>query len=389
MKILICGAGIAGLTSAYWLSQAGHECTVIEKSPTIRTEGYMIDFGGTGWDVANMMGLIPALEARQHHVEAINFMRANHKIAASINARKLYATAGVADKFMVLNRRDVVEALYLHVKDMSRICFDMTITSIQQSGGTAHVTFSNGTSDEYDLLIGADGIHSQVRRLVFGEETQFAKYMGYHFAIFIIPQLHAELQNGYNMYLEPGVQVSAYPIADQQWMIFVTLKNDNPSLPSSVTRGELIKRYLESMGWMCSDIADKITDDTYIFYDTITQIVNPHWSQGRVVLVGDAAHCPTLVSGQGASMAMAGSYFLSKALSEYNNINDALLAYDKYLRPHIDRIQEKARNFAPNFVPDKPWKIWLIQTIMKFSDAPFVKSLIGKQFAVQSIFPSE
>jgi len=388
MNILICGAGIAGLTAAYWLGQAGHDCTVIEKAPDIRTEGYMIDFGGSGWDVANRMRLIPALEARQHHVHLINFMGKQGQISATIDTRKLYKVADVEGKFMVLNRRDIVSALYEHIKATTRICFDTTIQAIQQADEHVTVTFSDDTTGEFDLVIGADGIHSQVRRMVFGEESEFARYLGYHFAVFEI-DAQADIPHGFDLYLEPCIQVSVYPMDDGRWMVYLTMKNDSPSAPPRESRNTQIKDMLRGMGWVCDKIADVITDETYIFYDTITQIVNPNWSKGRVLLIGDAAHCPTLISGQGASMAMAGAYFWAQVLENTASISDAITAFESRLRPDIDRIQSKARDFAPNFVPDSRWRIAIVKFMVRFVDVPIIKQIVGKQFAVKSILTDD
>jgi len=388
MNILICGAGIAGLTAVYWLQQSGHTCTVIEKAKDIRTEGYMIDFGGSGWDVADRMGLIPALQARQSDVNMLNFMNKHGKVAVGLDAHQLYKIADVDGKFMALNRRDVVMALYEHIKDDTRICFDMTVSDIQQTDDSASVTFSDGSNAEFDLVIGADGIHSQIRRMLFGDETEFAKYLGYHFCIFEI-ELDLDIPTGFDLYHEPGIQVSAYPVTDKQWMIFITMQADAPTVPPQNQRPTVIKNRLQGMGWVCEQIADAMSDDMYIFYDTITQIVNQSWSQGRVVLIGDAAHCPTLISGQGASMAMTGAYFLAQALDNQSTVSDALVEYDARLRPHIDRIQSKARNFAPNFVPDSHWRITLIQVMMRLIGLPIVKNIVGKQFAVKSVIPAE
>lgn len=388
MNILISGAGIAGLTAAYWLHQAGHQCTVIEKAPDIRTEGYMIDFGGSGYDVANRMGLVPALQERQHHVPRINFMNPDGNVAAHIDIHKLYKVADVDGKFMVLNRRDIVIALYEHVQDFTRICFDMSIKNIEQSSDAITAEFSDGSTGSFDLLIGADGIHSQIRGMVFGEETDYATHLGYHFAILQIPA-QGETLLGFDMYYEPGIQISVYPMEDDQLMIFITMQNDNPNPPPHAERAKVIRERLQGMGWICPKIASAITDDTYVFYDTITQIINPCWSQGRVVLIGDAAHCPTLVSGQGASMAMAGAYFLAQSLQNTTSIPDALRDYDAVLRPHINRIQTKAKNFAPNFVPGSQLRIAIVKFMIRLIDLPFIKQVVGKQFALKSVIPAQ
>lgn len=388
MKVLVSGAGIAGLSLAYWLYHFGIKVTLIEKSPDIRTEGYMIDFGGTGWDLADKMGIIPAIRQKAHQTDLIRYVGDHGDTKAKLTLTQLFKTAGVEDKFAVLNRRDLVALLYDQVKSDVQICFDTSISSICQNQDAVTGTFNNGEQASYDLLVGADGIHSNIRRIAFGDESTFANYLGYHFAIFLIPALDHTLENAYSIHLEPGIQVGVYPQNDGQWMVFVIYRADDPTLPAPAGRKAELQRRLHGAGWITRQLLDALNDDDYIFYDTITQIVVPRWYNNHVVLIGDAAHCPTLISGQGASMAMAGAYYLSQALHHHAGLPDALAEYDTRLRPHIERIQRKARNFAPNFVPSGTLRIGLVHTMLRLVDLPLINTLIGKQFSVNSILDS-
>ena len=146
-----------------------------------------------------------------------------------------------------------------------------------------------------------------------------------------------------------------------------------------------MKERLADLGWYVPEILEKLNEGDYIFQDTITQIHMDRWYNGRVGIIGDAAYCPTLISGQGASMAMAGAYFLAEALEQCDTHEEAFQMMDQQLRPHINKIQASARNFASTFVPKSRFRMALVNTILRLSDLSIFRSMVGKQFTINSI----
>ena len=385
MRILIVGAGVAGLTLAYWLEKAGHEVIVVEKSATIRTQGYVLDFAGTGWDVADRMGLIPAIRQRALPTDSVIYKDANDHISARIPVKDILASTDIEPKYAALNRRDLVLTLYEAVKDNVEINFGKCVEHIRQDASAVTVSFDDGTRDTYDILVGCDGIHSQTRALVFGEERQFAHYLGYQFALFEMPPLAHDLGHSYHTHVEPQMQLGIYPIADDHWLFFAAFAQSDDTVPAPDQRVATLRQQLAHVKWYAPEILARLSDDTFIFWDNVTQIEMPRWYDNRVALIGDAAHCPTLVSGQGASMAMAGAYFLADALTKTGNHTEAFQTVDERLRPHIERIQKAARNFAPTFIPKSEFRIMLINLVLRLSALGPFRRVIGKQFVLESI----
>ncbi|HVU09871.1 MAG TPA: FAD-dependent monooxygenase [Phototrophicaceae bacterium] len=383
MKILIAGAGPAGLTLAYWLHKDGHTPVLIEKAPDIRTAGYMIDFAGSGWDVANRMGLIPQLQSVSQLVEKIVYKDADGHTTASMSVAKLYNAWGIEGHFLALNRRDLVEALYHAVETDVEIRFGTTLMAVCQSTESVTATFDNGQEETFDLLIGADGIHSHARALAFGSEAEFANYLGYYVAVFYAPAITDE--ENFSMHVEPGVQVGIYPLPSDRCMVVVTYKSADEGMIPPAERLNTLKRHLKGVGWITHDLLEHLPPDTSIFMDTVTQIEMPRWSCNRVALVGDAAYCLTLISGEGTSMAMAGAYFLAEELRRNADHHTAFQRYDQRLRPHIEQKQKKARKFAPNFVPSSQMRIVLTQWAIRLIDLPPITHLVGKQLNLKSI----
>ena len=175
------------------------------------------------------------------------------------------------------------------------------------------------------------------------------------------------------------------PLTPDRWLVFAIFKQDDPTLPPQKDRVRLIKEKLAHLDWYVPEILDSLQEGDYVFQDSITQIQMPQWYKGRVGLIGDAAYCPTLISGQGASMAMAGAYYLAEALAQCDTHEAAFQMMDAQLRPHIEKIQASARNFASTFVPKSHLRIAIVNTALRLSNVPMFKSMIGKQFTVNSI----
>lgn len=391
-KILISGGGIAGLTVAYWLHRYGFQPTIIERAGEIRTDGYMIDFAGTGWDIANKMGLIPQLQQKNHDLSKIIYKNAAGKTTAEMSMRDLYAASGAGDKHFTLDRADLVDILFaavkenVTVKENVAVRFDTSIEQVHQSAEAVTVTFADGSQETFALLIGADGIHSNVRKLVFGPEEAFAHFLGYYAAAFYLPNTWPDFKDNFINYVEPDRQAGVYPLDNNQLLAYFTYKGANEGYIPPAARKAALCKHFASAGWRTPELLNALADTAPIYLDMVTQIKMPSWSQGRVTLIGDAAYCLTLISGQGASMAMAGAYLLAEELSRQDDYRVALANYERRLRPHIEETQVKAQKFAPSFVPNSRLKIFITNQMIKLMDLAWVSNFVGKQFNVTSLF---
>lgn len=385
MRVLISGGGIAGLTLAYWLHQHQISAVVIEQAKQMRREGYGIDFFGTGYDVAERMDLIGQLATQQLPFDAILYLNKRGKPVVSMDSNLMKSV--LDGKYMALMHWTLEEALYNALKERVEVRFDRTLTAVRQDLEQVEVTFNDGTSEPFDLLIGADGVHSLTRKLVFGPEEQFSHYLGYTIACYPLPDRY-RIGHAWKMHVDPGRLAGAY--CSKQEGEIVTLFMYEAAERESLSREQRLPRLrqvFEGMGWVTQQMLADTPVTENIFMDAVTQIQMPTWQQGRVALVGDACGCPTLISGQGASLAMGGAYLLAEALGKTSGYREAFRLYEQRVRPHVQTQQKSARSFAKTFVPGSTFSLLTQQIMMKVLMRNAFTGLLQRQFGAQSILP--
>ncbi|MDM5197239.1 FAD-dependent monooxygenase [Fictibacillus enclensis] len=379
MKILIVGAGIAGLTLADQLDREGYSVQIIEKAPGLRTEGYMMDFFGAGYDVAEKMGLLKELEKIHYPIEALKVKRADGTTKYSLNYQSLRQLLN--DRHFNFMRGDLERVLYERIKDRVPVTYSTTIESLQQDEEGILVELSNETKLNCDLLVGADGIHSKVRKLVFGEEENYVHSMGYQTVAFTFDKTskYNKTDHTFDTITEPGRQVSIYPIMGNRIATFFLFSNKDGSLKHHSHEEGIkeLKKHFGDMGWVVPDILQESEKVTDFYFDDVAQTEMTTWTKGRVALVGDACGCVSLVAGQGSSLAMAGAYSLARCLGESkSNIKGALAEYNALMVPQVTKIQKSARKFASFFFPESKWKLMIRDITMRASVMPIIRNFM-------------
>ncbi len=349
MKAIICGAGIAGLTLACCLGRDGWDVVLVERSQQLRDEGYMIDFMGSGYDVAERMGLIDGLRAATYDIPSVDWLNGRGHVSARLDYHRF---ARLLDgKLFSLMRGDLERVLFEALPDTVDLRFGETIASIERSTSGVRAMLANGTVETADLLVGADGIHSRVRAMAFGDEVRFSRYLGYHTAAFVYEDGAAAeaLGNRFRIMALPGRQAGFYPIRGGKVAAFFAHVAKDPALPADPVAE--LRRVYGDMGWMVPGGLDHAARLRGIYYDQIAQIEMDGWSKGRVTLIGDAADAVSLLAGQGASLAMATAWVLAEELRKQPAIDAALDGYERRLLAEVRKKQESGRKTARWIVP--------------------------------------
>ncbi len=383
MRVLISGGGIAGLTLAYWLQKSAISSVVIEQANAIRRDGYAIDFFGTGYDVASRMGLIDQLRSQQIPFEALVYVNKDGKRIAKLDAAlMLTITEG---KYMGLMHETLEAVLYEALEGTVEVQFGRWITAIESGPDAVDVTFNDGTTETFDLLIGADGVHSRTRALLFGPEEQFSRYLGYTIACYPLADRYG-IGKTFQMYNEPGRMAAAYctPQADDLLLFFMYPSSKPEHVPREQRLSHL-RKVFAGMGWLTEKFLSDVDPSVNVFMDAVIQIQMPTWHQGRVALVGDACDCPTLLSGQGASLSMGGAYFLARALHESASYEEAFRRYEQQMYASVQAQQKSGRSFAKYFLPGSPLGLFVQQTMMKVVLRPAFRGLLRRQFSAESL----
>ncbi|BBJ44868.1 oxidoreductase [Streptomyces antimycoticus] len=334
--VLISGASIAGPALAYWLHRSGCAVTVVEKAGALRAGGYPIDIRGTAIEVVRRMGILPRL--RDAHIDSrrCTFLDADGGEVASLSPSAV--AGGVEGQDLEVRRGDLAASLYALVRDDVEFLFGDSIDTLDQYGQGFDVTFRSGQRRTFDLVVGADGMHSQTRETLFGPEERFHRYLGYCFAIFTMPNTFG-LSREVMMWNTPGKAAALYAVGDDDELhAFLNFHQSEPpldALRNPDAQRDLVATVFADAGWEVPRMVDALRDADDLFFDTAGQIRMPHWSSGRVALVGDAAYAPSFLTGQGSSLALVGAYMLADAVASHRDHTAAFAAYEHGVREFV------------------------------------------------------
>jgi 2-polyprenyl-6-methoxyphenol hydroxylase-like FAD-dependent oxidoreductase len=374
MKAIVCGAGIAGLAAAICLARDGWDVLLIEKAPGLREEGYMIDFFGPGYDAASRLGLVPALERVAYRPPAATWVDRTGKERARLDYETM--RRALDGKLLSLMRGDLERVLSDALPANVERRFDCSIAGISESSTGVAVTLTTGARENCDLLIGADGVHSHVRSLVFGPEENFFRYLGYQTAAFLFDdaRIGAAIGGAFLLASQPGREFGLYRLRDGR--ILSVWIHDHPDAAIPAEPRQALKRLYSGMDWFTPDALAALDGVDDLYYDQVAQIEMEHWCKGRVALLGDAAYAVSLLAGQGASLAMAGAYVLADALRDAPSVETGLARYEARLKKKVAAKQKAGRRTAQWIAPRDRWHIMLRNWSLKLFGLPGLSRLL-------------
>jgi 2-polyprenyl-6-methoxyphenol hydroxylase-like FAD-dependent oxidoreductase len=379
MKVVICGAGIAGLALAQRMALQGWEVVVLEKAPAPRTQGYMIDFFGVGYDAAKAMGVLPRLHELGYRLDEARFVDATGRRRGGLRYARF--ARSVDGRLLSIMRPDLELALRERLPDSVDLRFATSLAGVEDGPDGVRVTLADGQALSADLLVGADGIHSTVRRLVFGEERDHLRYLGFHTAAFTFddPAIHARVRDGFCLTDTVDRQMGLYGLRDGRVAAFTVHRAADPALPAD-PRAALRAEY-GSLGWVVPDALAQCPPPDEVYYDQVAQIQAPRWRRGRVVLVGDAAYAVSLLAGQGASLAVAGAFVFAEQLRRADAVETGLDGYEQLWRPVAEEKQRAGRDAIRWFLPHSPAQLRLRRVMLALSGLPGVGHLVAGSLA--------
>lgn len=381
MKVLISGAGIAGPTLAYWLAHYGIESTIVEAAPKLRAGGYIIDFWGAGFNVADRMGLVPDLLSKGYVLKEMKVVNGSGKRVAGFPAASFNRI--MHGRYMSIPRSELSACIFGKIHNQVETIFGDSIAAIEQDEKRVRVTFERGGTRDFDAVAGADGLHSRVRQLVFGPEVQFEKYLGVKAAAFQSRGYTPREELAYVMYTEVGKQVTRFTMRDDTTLFFLTFADDDPSIPEDLpAQKTFLRNRFDSKNWECAQIMGALSATNDLYFDRVSQIrMDPQggfWSRGRTTLIGDAAFCVSLLAGQGSALAMAAAYILAGEMHRSKgDLSTAFARYQGLFRPFVEKKQKAALGFAGTFAPKSKFAIFLRNQVFNSLRIPIIAGIAG------------
>ena len=363
--VLISGASIAGPTLAYWLRQYGFTPTVVERAPALREGGYKVDIRGSATGVLERMGLLGEVQRASTDMRGTSFVNRANKPIATMSADFFMGRTGDDAEIM---RGDLARIIYAATQPDVEYLFGDSISALEQHDQGVDVTFAHGTPRRFDLVVGADGLHSNVRALAFGDEQRFARYLGSHIAIFTIPN-YLDLDRWELFYSVPGKMVNIYSTRqspEAKALFAFTTPPLSYSRQDTAQQKQILADAFRGVQWQVPRLLEYMREAPDFYFDSLSQIHMDTWSSGRAALVGDAAYCPSPASGQGTSLALVGAYVLAGELARAGGDHRTAYArYAKEMRGYVEQNLTLGQKMAKEMVPESRVQLWLRNQMMR------------------------
>lgn len=340
LHVLISGASVAGLSTAYWLNKYGFNVTIVERASHIRPGGQAVDVRGPALEVAEKMGILDAIRKNSTKLKGMS-------IVDAVSGKEIYRnneqtlTAGRHDSPDVeILRDDLCKVLFEAVGEQVSYIFEDTVVTLAQDEAGVDVTFAHAAPQRFDLVIGADGIRSNIRKIVFGPDEQFVRYLGHYVAIFTMPN-YFELDHWEMIFQHEGEPLAVCIVKDKEdeARTYLGFSSDEPleyDYRDIHAQKQLIAEKAANVGGMISKIKELMQTSSNFYFDSVNQTIMDTWSKGRVVLVGDAGYSVSLSLGQSTSVAMVGAYVLTGQLTTHReDLQTAFANYETELRDYI------------------------------------------------------
>lgn len=347
LRVLISGGGIVGQALAYWLVRGGHRVTVVERFPALRAAGAQVDLRGQGIAVVTSMGLLDVVRDERVDEAGVAFVNNRGDTRATIMANTSgHGKQSLTSEYEIM-RGDLVRILNDATKGDTEYVFGQSVDDFDQDERKVVAYFSDGSSDGFDLLIAADGQGSRIREAILPEGFDPYWRVGIHMAYWFVPRIASD-SNIRDTYMVPGGrQIMRRSHSPTETQVYFILRED--SKEASAIHREPIERQQEfwsgrfrDAGWQAERFIEGMKTSPFFYSQEIVQVRTDTWSQGRVVLAGDAAHCSSPYSGMGVSGALVGAYVLAGEINRRpDDLSTALANYDTVLRPFVDEIQAK------------------------------------------------
>ncbi|KAI1166612.1 hypothetical protein F5B18DRAFT_56393 [Nemania serpens] len=363
LRVLISGGGIAGNALAFWLSKIGHDITVVERSSSLRDTGLQLDLRGYGIEVMKRMGLQQAFEAQIAPEKGLQIVDKKGRrrgffpsTAPGENVQNFTSEFEIMRGTMCRILHDAA------VQHGTKFIFGTSIESLEESDNSVAVRFADGKTDSFDLVVGADGLNSRTRKMMVGPgaDDGLRPLDGVVAGYFMMPR---PMQEGEEclatVFMAPGNKGLMIRRSDPDfWQVYIGCKTDAfKSVPRGDVKAEkaIMTEIMHGAGWETENVLRAMNTDNDFYLERMALVKLDRWSHGRVVLVGDAAWCPTANTGMGTTSSIVGAYVLAGEIAKHcgrstaeqgakaktgDNIAEALAAYDAKFRPFMDQVQE-------------------------------------------------